>query len=111
MHKTPPSLYLGQELGQVDIVDGFEEQNRLVLIHVLQLEVSSCRQHRLHGTHAVVVMMLGRQLLRAQCVGGNNLVGQAAHTGGMQREFKAQLNTMVMPWTGEHNCTLCLKMM
>ena len=54
---------LGQELGQVDVVDGLEEQHGLFLIHVLQLQVPCRRQHRLHCSHAVVVVMLGRQLL------------------------------------------------
>ena len=71
---------LGQELGQVDVVDGLEEQHGLFLIHVLQLQVPCCRQHRLHCSHAIVVVMLGWQLLWAQGVGGHNLVGQAAHT-------------------------------
>ena len=56
-------IYLGQEFGQVDIIDGFEEQDRFILVHVLELEVAGSSQHGLDGPHAVVVVVLRGQLL------------------------------------------------
>lgn len=40
------------------------------------LQVARGREHRLHGPHAVVVVMLRGQLLRAQAVRGHDFHGQ-----------------------------------
>lgn len=74
---------LSQELGQVDIEQGAEQQDTLVLLRVLELEVAGGGEHGLDRAHAVVVVMLGGQLLRAQAVRRHDLLGQAgrAETG------------------------------
>lgn len=74
---------LSQELGQVDIEQGAEQQDTLVLLRVLELEVAGGGEHGLDCAHAVVVVMLGGQLLRAQAVRRHDLLGQAgrAETG------------------------------
>ena len=69
----PSTPYLRQEFGQVDIHDGLEQQHRLILLRILQFEVSCCRQHRLDSPHTIVVVVLGGQQFRAQSVGGYNL--------------------------------------
>ena len=48
-------------------------QNVLCLVFELELEVAGRRQHRLDRPHAVVVVVLGGELLRAQLVCGHNL--------------------------------------
>ena len=40
---------------------------------IMYLEVGSGSEHRLYGSHAVVVVVLGGELFRAQSVGGDNL--------------------------------------
>lgn len=39
----------------------------------MHLQVASCGQHRLDGPHAVVIVVLGGQLLGAQAVRGHDL--------------------------------------
>lgn len=68
---------LSQELGQVDVQQGPEEQDALVLLWVPELEVAGGGEHGLDGTHAIVVMVLRGELLRAQAVGGHDLLGEA----------------------------------
>jgi len=65
---------LGKKLGEIDVHDGLEEEDSLVLVRELEFEVASSRQNGLDGTHAVVIMMLGRQLLRAQLICCNDLL-------------------------------------
>jgi hypothetical protein len=62
-----------QKLSQVDIVNGSEYQNTLILIHVLLFEVTCGSKHRLDSSHSIVIMLLGRKLLRAQGVCGCDL--------------------------------------
>eukprot|EP00964_Phaeocystis_antarctica_P055483 scaffold32640_cov63-Phaeocystis_antarctica.AAC.1 len=57
-----------EELGQVDVGDGAQHQDGLVLVGELLLEVACRGEHRLDGAHAVVVVVLARELLRAQLV-------------------------------------------
>lgn len=45
----------------------------LILIRILELEVSCSHEHGFDSPHAVVVMELGGKLLRAQPVGHHNL--------------------------------------
>lgn len=78
---------LRQKLCHVDIHQRPQQQNALHLIRVLQLQVPRGSQHRLHRPHAVVVVMLGGQLLRAQTVGGHDLLGQ---TVGENRRLSAE---------------------
>lgn len=54
---------LSQELGQVDIEQGPEQEDALVLLRVLELQVAGGGEHGLDRTHAVVVVVLGGQLL------------------------------------------------
>ena len=49
---------VGQELGQVDVVDGSEEEHTLVLVGVLELQVPGSSKDRLDGPHAVVIVVL-----------------------------------------------------
>ena len=44
-----------EELGQVDIVDGSQEEHALILLLVLQLQVSGCRQYRFYSTHSCML--------------------------------------------------------
>lgn len=67
---------LSQELGQVDIKQGPQQQDTLVLLWVLELQVASSSEHRLDSAHAVVIVMLRGELLRAQAVGCHNLLGE-----------------------------------
>ena len=68
---------LRQELGQIDVHDGLEQEDGLVLQRKLQLEVAGGRQHGLDSSHAVVVVRLGGQLFRAQLVRSHDLLWQA----------------------------------
>lgn len=68
---------LSQELGQVDVQQGPEQQDALVLLGVLELEVAGGGEHRLDSAHAVVIVVLRGELLRAQAVGGHDLLGEA----------------------------------
>jgi len=65
---------LRQELGQIDVHDGLEQEDGLVLQRKLQLEVAGGRQHGLDSSHAVVVVRLGGQLFRAQLVRSHDLL-------------------------------------
>lgn len=76
---------LSQELGQVDIQQCPEQQDALVLLWVLELQVAGGREHRLDGPHAVVIVMLGGKLLRAQAVGRHNLLGETGRQRHMCR--------------------------
>ena len=58
-HNEPHVL---TDLGQVDVYDGAQEQNVLILFRVLELEVACCSQHRLDGSHAIVVVALAGEL-------------------------------------------------
>jgi hypothetical protein len=60
------------------------------LVWKLELEVASSRQHSLDGSHPIIIVELGGQLLRAQAIGGDDLDGQ--HTGdeetkGVERDL------------------------
>ena len=72
------STDLRKELGQVDVHDGLQQQLSLVLVKVLELQVSSCSQHRLDCPHAVVVVVLGGQQFRAEAVCCNDFPRQTA---------------------------------
>jgi hypothetical protein len=65
-----------QELGQVDVNDRSQHDDVLVLVGILELQVARSGEHRLDGPHAVVVVMLRAQLLRAQAIRGHDLNGQ-----------------------------------
>lgn len=54
---------LCQKLGHVDVHQRPKQQHALVLLWVLQLQIPCCRQHRLHSSHAIVVVVLGGKLL------------------------------------------------
>lgn len=73
---------LRQELGHVDVHERPQQQHALHLLGVLELQVARRRQHRLDRPHAVVVVVLGGELFRAQSVGGHNLLGQTVVAGG-----------------------------
>ena len=70
---------LCEKLGHVDVHQCPEQQHALVLLRVLQLQIPCCRQHRLHSSHTIVIVVLGGQLLGAQTVGGHNLLGQTVN--------------------------------
>ena len=59
---------MGQELAQVDVNDGPEHENLLVLVGVPALQVGSRTKHGHDCTHPVVVVVLARQLLGAELV-------------------------------------------
>lgn len=67
---------LSQELGQVDVKQGPQEQDTLILFWVLELEVASGSEHRLDSAHAIVIVVLRGELLRAQAVSCHNLLGK-----------------------------------
>ena len=48
-------------------------RNQQKKVYGTNLEFRSSSEHRLHGFHAIVVVVLGGELLRTQSVGGNNL--------------------------------------
>mmetsp|Transcript_66797 Transcript_66797/g.204493 ORF Transcript_66797/g.204493 Transcript_66797/m.204493 type:complete len:265 (-) Transcript_66797:110-904(-) len=66
----------GEELRQVHIADRPEHQDIFALGRVLALEVACGDQDRKHSAHAIIVMLLGRQLLAAQLVCRDNLLRQ-----------------------------------
>jgi len=55
---TNNCVNLREELGQVDVHDGFEKEDGFVLKWKPEFEVSGGGQDRLDGSHAVVVMRL-----------------------------------------------------
>ena len=57
-----------QELGQVDVNDRAEHENVLVGVDEHALEVGRRTKHGHHRSHAVVVVVLRRELLGAQLV-------------------------------------------
>eukprot|EP00976_Prorocentrum_cordatum_P087389 1186881-Prorocentrum_minimum.AAC.1 len=58
----------------VHVDDGPQHQHVLVLVGVGALQVAGSAQHGNHGAHAVVVVVLRGELLRAQLVGGHDLL-------------------------------------
>eukprot|EP00976_Prorocentrum_cordatum_P062115 1176584-Prorocentrum_minimum.AAC.3 len=62
-----------EELAEVDVDDGAEHEHKLVLVRVLALHVCRRAQYRHHRAHAVVVVVLGGELLGAELVGGDDL--------------------------------------
>lgn len=48
----------------------------LILIRILELEVSCSHEYSFNGPHAIVVMELGGKLLRAEPIGHHNLYRQ-----------------------------------
>lgn len=70
---------LCQKLGHVYVHQRPQQQNALILLRVLQLQIPCCSQHRLHSSHAVVIVVLGRQLLGAQTVRGHDFLGQTVN--------------------------------
>jgi len=69
---------LCEKLGHVNVHDGLEQQNRLILFGILEFEIAGGRQHRFDSSHAVVVVVLRGQLLRAQLVRRHDLLCQTA---------------------------------
>lgn len=49
---------LSQELGQIDIKQGPEQQDTLILLRVFELQIASGSEHRLDRSHAIIIMML-----------------------------------------------------
>jgi len=92
---------LCKELGHVDVHDGLEQQDRLVLFGVLEFEVPGSRQHWLDGSHAIVVMMLWRQLLWTQLVRRHDLLRQTA-TGVSQYRTMPQTTITGHLFESEH---------
>jgi len=64
-----------QELRLVDVVDSPQHQDAFLLVGLSLLQVACGGQHTLDCTHAVVVVLLHRQLLRTQLVGGHYFPG------------------------------------
>eukprot|EP00962_Isochrysis_galbana_P010416 scaffold2872_cov112-Isochrysis_galbana.AAC.17 len=64
---------VGEELGQVDVKNRAEHQDVLILIRKGTLQVAGCSKDGHHSAHAVVVVVLCGQLLRAQFVGLHDL--------------------------------------
>jgi len=62
-----------QELGQVDVNNGAQHYYVLILIWILELQVTGGGEHRLDGPHAVVVVELTGELFGAQSVRGHDL--------------------------------------
>ena len=52
-----------QELRIVDIINGTKHEHRLVHVSHLALQVTRSSQHRLDGTHSIVIMLLAGELL------------------------------------------------
>jgi hypothetical protein len=70
-----------EELRHINISEGSEEKLVLSHIRVLSLEQPSSIDHRLHSSHSVIVVILGRQLLRVKLEGGDHLLSQDSGTG------------------------------
>ena len=69
---------LGEELAQVHVDDGPEHQDVFVLIRKPSLEVTRRAKHRHHRAHAVIVVVLGGELLGAELVALHDLRGAVA---------------------------------
>ena len=65
---------MGQELAQVDVNDGPEHQDLLVLVGVPALQVGGRTEHGHDCAHPVVVVVLARQLLGAKLVALDDLL-------------------------------------
>ena len=92
---------MGQKLGQVDIIDGPQQEHTLVLLWVLEFQVPCSSKDRLDGPHAIVVVVLGGKLLRTQPVGGDYLGRQVASihkSHGIERDLSNK------PIIRDHHC-------
>ena len=69
---------VAQELGQVDVADRAEHEHGLRVVGERALEVARGREHRLDGAHAVVVVVLRRELLGAELVRLHDLLRKGA---------------------------------
>ena len=79
-----------QKFSQIDVVDSPQHKDRLIFVRELSLEVAGSSDDRLHGTHTVVIMVLRRQLLRAERVGRRNFSGEVSgiiEAEGIERDF------------------------
>ena len=85
-----------QELGQVDVEYAAQDEYVLALVRVLELEVAGGGQHRLDGAHAVVVVVLGRELLGAQLVDGDDLDREGARVHEAARVQRDLANERVV---------------
>mmetsp|Transcript_33896 Transcript_33896/g.95223 ORF Transcript_33896/g.95223 Transcript_33896/m.95223 type:complete len:995 (+) Transcript_33896:5050-8034(+) len=63
-----------QKLRQIHVVDGLQHQDAFVLGRLLALQAARAHEHREDCPHAVVVVLLRGQLLRAERVRGDNLL-------------------------------------
>mmetsp|Transcript_13243 Transcript_13243/g.37392 ORF Transcript_13243/g.37392 Transcript_13243/m.37392 type:complete len:381 (+) Transcript_13243:7435-8577(+) len=70
------SNVVAEELAEVDVHNGPKHQLILVVRGVLALEVACRPQHRHHGPHSVVIVVLAAQLLAAQAVRLHQLLPQ-----------------------------------
>ena len=62
-----------QELRYVDITQGTEKKLTLIHVRVGTLQETCCINDRAHSSHTVIVVVLGRQLLRAELEGRDHL--------------------------------------
>lgn len=83
MIQTPENptqgTHLSQKLGEVDVLDGSKDDLWLGHVGHEESEVIGRQQDGPDGSHTVVVVVLGRQLLRAQPVRVYDLPRQAGH--------------------------------
>lgn len=54
----------------------YKYQHVLILIRKLELEISCSHKYSFDSPHAIIIMELGRELLRTEPVGHHNLYGQ-----------------------------------
>ena len=71
-----------EELGEVAVSEGTDEDHVLVLVRVLSLEGPRHHEDRLDGPHPKVVVVLLGELLTAQLVHLYHLLGQVL--GGLE---------------------------
>lgn len=88
-------------LWQIDIVDWLEHQDFLSLFWVFQLQISGGCKDRFDSPHAVVVVMLGRQLLWTQSVCGYDFSG---HTSGLHEAHRVERNLCNHGIVRDHHC-------